>query len=328
MATNITADGKTEEKAAFVSKLKEGRERFLAHVIEQGLEIGRRSPDDFIRHFPPAAIMNGLGSHANLRSQILVLTTGIKQKIAMKKSAQSAGDDLQIALDEGETDSDSIVALFHPDDRVRYLDAKKLWAYVVEGEFWTVSATKREDFERAKAHVAFMLERALEDKLLTHRDIVDGISVGELAVRLPKDKLGKIIEQALSSGHEKKPFTEVELLTAMPPASIVDYVSLSHIWESVVVMKIARAHGYVEATGETVKDALDWLDSSGRKSDHPFATRADGAAAASGDAAASEAGPSSADTSEEGDAILDDGADDGDKDKDEVEVTDDDIRIG
>src|SRR5262245_30448359 len=98
----------------FASKLGEARERFLAHVIDHGFAIGRRSPEDFIRHFPPAAIMNALGGRPSLRANILVLTTGTKMKIALRKSAESAGQDLQIALDEGETDAESIVTLFDP----------------------------------------------------------------------------------------------------------------------------------------------------------------------------------------------------------------------
>jgi hypothetical protein len=253
-------ESNTEQNSPFQSRLRDGRDRFLAHVIEHGLEIGRRTPQDFIRHFPPAAIMKGLEHQPTLRSQILVLTTGIKQKIAMKKAAVSAGEDLQIALDEGETDSDSIVALFHPDDRVRYLDAKLLWAYVVEGEFWAAAASKKEAFEQAKTHIAFMLDRAIEDKLITHRDIVDGISVEELAARLPKDKLGKIIGQALANAHDDKPFTEVDLLSVMPATALVDYVPLGHIWDKVVVPRIALKHAYLDDSGETVKQALDWLE--------------------------------------------------------------------
>ena len=293
MANESTEQGKKTEE--FVSRLATGRERFLAHVIEHGLEVRRRTAEDFIRHFPPTAIMNGLEHQAGLRSQILVLATGVREKIAMKKSAQSAGEDLQIALDEGETDAETIVTLFHPDDRVRYLDAKKIWAYVIEGDFWTTTASKREEFERAKSHLAFMLDRALQDKLLTHRDIVDGVTVAELSMRLPKDKLGKIIQQALTSGREKQAFTDVEFLTALPPTSMVDYVPLDHIWQNVVVPKIAKAHKYVEDTSAAVKDALDWVGN-GAKGEGKADAKADEEPA----------------------------ADAGDKD---VEVTDDDIRI-
>jgi hypothetical protein len=260
MATDNT--DQKQQSEAFVSKLPSGRERFLAHVIEHGLEIRRRSAEDFIRHFPPTAIMKGLEDQAGLRSQILVLATGVKEKIAMKKSAASAGEDLQIALEEGETDCETIVTLFQPDDRVRYLDGKLLWTYVTEGDFWTTPASKREDFERAKSHVAFMLARALEDQLVTHQDVVDGISVSELAARLPKDKLGKIIQQALDGGRDKRPFTDLDLLEAMPPAMIVDYVPLDHIWKSVVVPKIARAHQYVEEPSQPAKDGTQGAEPS------------------------------------------------------------------
>ena len=131
------------DREVFVSRLGHGKERFLAHVIEQGLEVGRRTPEDFIRHFPPGMIMLGLGDRPDLRANILVLTTGVKLKIALKKSAETSGEDLQIALDEQETDAESIVLLFHPDDRVRYLDHRKLWSFVTEGEFWRVDSTQR-----------------------------------------------------------------------------------------------------------------------------------------------------------------------------------------
>jgi hypothetical protein len=240
------SEGKADEQQGFVSKLAEGRERFLAHVVEHTLEIGQRTPEDFIRHFPPAAIMAGLREQPLLRSQILVLTTGVKQKIALRKSATSAGEDLQIALDEGETDAESIVALLSPDDRIRYLDHKKLWAYCIEGDFWTVQPTKKHEFERAKDHIAFMLERGLVDKLITHRDIVEGISVEEFATRLPRSELGKLLKQALENSHTKAIFTEVDLLAALPPSELVKHIPLPHIWEAAVVPKIARTHRYVD----------------------------------------------------------------------------------
>lgn len=251
---------KTEEQN-FVSKLPEGRERFIAHVVEHGLEVGLRSPEDFIRHFPPAAIMMGLKDQPALRAQILVLTVGVKAKIATKKSAESAGEDLQIALDEGETDADSIVALFNPDDRVRYLPANKLWAYCVEPEFWKATAAKAQEFDRAKAHMAFMLERALLDKLITHRDIVEGISVDELSTRLPRGEIGKLLKKALDNAHKKVSFTEADLLSALPPAELVKHVPLAHIWESVVLPRVAQKHGYLPSATAEVQTAMEWLDS-------------------------------------------------------------------
>ncbi|HEY6557387.1 MAG TPA: hypothetical protein VI072_08940 [Polyangiaceae bacterium] len=232
-------------RTSFSSALPQGRQRFLAHVIEHSLAIGRRTPQDFIRHFPPHAIMNGLEAQPALRANILEYCTGLKRKIAMKKSWQSAGEDLQIALDERETDAEAVVAAFDPDDRVRYLDDKKLWAFVIEGEFWSTPPKQKDKYDKAKAHTAYMLERALIDELLTHRDIVDGITVAQLALCLPKAELGKIIEGALNNAHRNAPFTEADLLISRPPSVIVEYVPLSHIYETVIEPKIARVHGYV-----------------------------------------------------------------------------------
>lgn len=238
------ADQPETESEGFTSKLSAGRERFLAHVIEHALLIGRRTPEDFIRHFPPEAIMSGLSTKPSIRASILVLTTGLKHKIALRKSWESAAEDLRIALDEVETDAESVVTCFHPDDRVRYLDAQKIWQFLIEGEFWSKTG-KGEEARVAKEHVAFMLDRALADNLLTHRDVVEGITVAELARRLPKAELGKIIEGALNKSHDKAPFTEVDLLAEMPPYVLVEHVPLAHIWTAVIEPKIAAAHGYV-----------------------------------------------------------------------------------
>ncbi|HMJ13467.1 MAG TPA: hypothetical protein VK524_18740 [Polyangiaceae bacterium] len=232
-------------RSSFSSALPQGRQRFLAHVLEHSLAIGRRTPQDFIRHFPPHAVMNGLEGQPALRANILEYCTGLKRKIAMKKSWQSAGEDLQIALDERETDAEAVVAAFDPDDRVRYLDDKKLWAFVIEGEFWSTPPKQKDKYDKAKAHTAYMLERALIDELVTHRDIVDGITVAQLALCLPKAELGKIIEGALNNAHRNTPFTEADLLISRPPSVIVEYVPLSHIYETVIDPKIARVHGYV-----------------------------------------------------------------------------------
>ncbi len=235
----------TAESNRFESKLTSARERFLAHCIEHTLEIELRGAADFIRHFPPDAIMRGLSHQPELRAQMLVLTTGVRHKIALRKSAESAGEDLQIALDEGETDPESIIAIFDPDDRVRYLDAARLWAFCVEGEFWKASPTNHVECERARGQIAFVIERALTEALITHRDVVEAIGVAELATRLPRSELGKLIERALDAGHRAAPFTEAELLAMLPPAEIVRHVPLPHVWESVIVARVAARHGFV-----------------------------------------------------------------------------------
>src|SRR5688572_14890176 len=86
------------ESPAFESKLTEGKQRFLSHVVVHALGHGRRTPEDFLRFFPPAAVMHGLRDQPQLRANILVISTGVRGKIALKKSAESCGNDLQIAL--------------------------------------------------------------------------------------------------------------------------------------------------------------------------------------------------------------------------------------
>jgi hypothetical protein len=234
----------TTKEAPRSSQLSKGRERFLAHVIEHGFEVGRRSPEDFVRHFPPTLIMEGLKDQPKLRADILVLATGVKEKVAIKKSWESCADDLQIALDENETSAGAVMKIFQLDDRVRYLDHKALWAYITEGEFWKISPSRQKEYAAAKSHMAFMLGRALEDKLVSHQDIVEGITVEELASRLPKSELGKIIKGALECGKRNAPFTETDLLGSMPPDVLVNYMPLFQVWDAIIDPKIAIEHGY------------------------------------------------------------------------------------
>lgn len=272
-----------EPKRAFQSRLERSRERFLAYAIEHAFETGLRSPQDFIRHFPPSTIMRGLADQPRLRAAILVLTTGLKEKIAEKKSWESAAEDLQIALDEGETDAESVVTVFDPDDRVRYLDATGIWQFLIEGDFWNAGVADKQGHGLAKDNIAFMLERALAERLVTHRDVVEGITVAEIAKRLPKAELGKIIEGALTKSKSNSPFSEADLLREMPPFVLVEYVPLPHVWSTVLEPKIAQAHGYMAAppppapppvetapAGESLApNSQDWVDVGGSDAPPP-----------------------------------------------------------
>jgi hypothetical protein len=133
---------------------------------------------------------------------------------------------------------------------------------VTEGEFWKISPSRQKEYAAAKSHIAFMLGRALEDKLVTHADIVEGITVEELASRLPKSELGKIIKGALECGKRNAPFTETDLLGSMPPDVLVNYMPLFQVWDSIIETKIAFEHGYA------TKKKGDKTDSG----DHPSAT--------------------------------------------------------
>jgi hypothetical protein len=247
MTSTIENAGKGEGgKRDYESKLSEGRQRVLAHTVEHALTTGRRTPEDFMRHFPPASIMQGLRDQPQLRANILVIATGLRGKIALKKSAESCGSDLQLALEEGETDAETVVQLIDPDDRVRYLDQRALWSFVTEGKFWEADRDKDKKRHQAAAdHIAYIVDRALKDKLVSHRDVVDGIGIGKLAELLPRSELEKILAAALKSGRDNKPYTDSTLLGATPIATLVNYIPLTHIWDQVIVPRIAEAQGFV-----------------------------------------------------------------------------------
>jgi hypothetical protein len=243
----FTADVTDDTSWELESKLEPGMLRFLAHVIEDGLQCGLRSNADFIRHFPPLTIMTGLAERPDLRANILVPTTGVRPKIAQRKAAESAGEDLQIALNEGETDADTIVSLFHPDDRVRYLDKARIWNFISEPKFWTCKSDQGEQFNRAKSHLAFILDRAIEDGMLTYRDIVDGITVATMVQYLPLTELQAVIEKALSNSHANQAFTEENMLDVVPSTTITEHVPLSIIWDRVISPKVAVHNNLVNA---------------------------------------------------------------------------------
>jgi hypothetical protein len=81
--------------------------------------------------------------------------------------------------------------------------------------------------------------------------------VDELATRLPKAELGKIIQCALHNADQGMPFTQTDLLATTPPRVLVQYVPLPHLWEAVVVTKIAERHGYAAAPPKLMATAIE-----------------------------------------------------------------------
>lgn len=232
---------------SFESRLTDGTDRFLAHTVEHSLAIGRRTSRDFLRHFPPKVIMDALKDLPALRADILEAATGVRRKIAMKKSARSAGDDLQIALDEGEALTDEVVSLFRPDDRVRYLRRAALWSFLVEGEFWQVDQSSKTEYEQAQLHIAFMLDRALQDEVLSHQQIVDGIGIGRIAQLLPRTQLETALQAALTDGRNGKPFADRDLYQCLTATHLTDHIPLAHIWEQVIQPCVALEQGLLGA---------------------------------------------------------------------------------
>ncbi|MEO7036695.1 MAG: hypothetical protein ABI335_22970, partial [Polyangiaceae bacterium] len=239
----------TDPAAVYKSTLKTGADRFLSQALAHATAAGFRSPDDFLRHFKPLDLMVALESAHELRAEILVKAAGVHPKIAIKKSTSSGAEDLRIAIEEGLTDAAAILELFPPDDRVRYLDAARLWTFLVEDEFWS-TLNAEANRERAIARMTFTLENALREDLLSLADIADGISIEMLATRMPHKELQKLVGHALKLGRERKPLTEEALLECVSLQSIIGYVPLEHVWKSVIVERVARPAGFLTAPVE------------------------------------------------------------------------------
>jgi hypothetical protein len=233
----------------FRSTLKSPSERFLAQTVAHTLERGFRTPDDFLRHFRPADLMQGLEGAPDLRARILIEGAGVHEKIARKKSTSSAAEDLKLALDEGVTNSAQLLTLLPADDRVRYLDHKKLWAFTTEDEFWS-PLNAEADVDRALTRVVFLIENALRENLLSLQVLTDGITFDSISTRLPLKELQKLVRHALKLGREKKPLSEQELLESVPLKTLVGYIPLEHIFNNVLVEKVAKPAGFIGVGGE------------------------------------------------------------------------------
>jgi len=242
----------TDTTATFKSSLKTGAERFLAQALAHALAQGFRTADDFLRHFKPLDLMVALESAHELRAEILVKAAGVHQKIAIKKSTTSGAEDLRIAIEEGLTDAAAILELFPADDRVRYLEAPRLWAFLVEDEFWS-TLNAEANRERAIGRMTFTLENALREDLISLADIADGITFEMLSTRLPHKELQKLVAHALKLGRERKPLTEEALLDSVSLPQIVGYVPLEHVWKSVVVERVAKPSGFLSAPAVEAK---------------------------------------------------------------------------
>lgn len=243
----MTEDQKRfEEAKSFVSSLGAGREAFHSEITEYCLRIGERSPEDFVRHFSCAHIMQALTSRPTERARIVSQATGVHERVAHKMSPEASGEALQIAVEEKVTTPADITRLFQPDDRQRYLNRKGLWQFNVEGEPWKVTASSKANFERAKAYVAYIVERALSNMLLSHEELVAAVTVDKLAALLPREELGAIIAMAL---RQTDKFSEEHLMGAVPPRTLVDHVPLDYVWNRVVVPLVAERHEYAPKTG-------------------------------------------------------------------------------
>jgi len=243
-----SAHGNSPNDSVITSSLSDGKQRFLSQVVAHALASGLRSARDFIRRFPAKTIMLALESQPQLRANIVVPTIGMHEKVALKKSAESTGEDLQIALDERVIDEDAVVRLFHPDDRVRFLDKKQLWAFVVEGDWQSADGhahAQAGELSIAKLNLAYIIDCARANGLIADHDIVEGLTLDRILDALPKNELVKLVRTAVVDGRHGRHFDDEALLGAMPLSALLEHIPLAQMWEFVVLSRIALPHGFV-----------------------------------------------------------------------------------
>jgi hypothetical protein len=230
--------------------LSTGRERFLAVILEYAMNEGWRTSKDFLRHFGPRQLMESLSRDDELRSRVLVGATRVNERLALRKTTASATEDLTLALEEGLTDADKLLALISADDRVRLLDASKLWTFLTEAEFWKGEAADAQERERYVRRLTFIVERALAEGVLRLQDVADGIGFKRIATSLPRAELQRVVEHALSRAREGQRLTEEQLLEAVPLRALMMHVPLDHTWNEVIVGRLAKPMQFIPPTPE------------------------------------------------------------------------------
>jgi len=239
----------------FKSSLPTGAERFLATLVVRAFDDNWRTPDDFMRHFPPQVLMQSLAGADSLRAAILIHAAGVHERIARKKSISSGAEDLQIALDEGVTDPSAILELLPPDERVKYLNPKLLWKFITEDEFWKAYGAEAE--RQAARRLLFLVETALDQNLITLQDVADGLTFEEISSRLNEADLRRIVKHALETSRTGRPLDESSLLQVVSLTHLLEMIPLEHSWEKVILEKIARLAGFLGETGSVVVDGAE-----------------------------------------------------------------------
>lgn len=246
----MTQDQKTPKPPAASAPTASAR-RFLAQLMEYCFREGWRTPDDFIKHFPAPVIMKALEYAPELRVAILAAATGIYEEILRRKSPSMAAEDLALALDEGTTSSQQLLAVFSPEDRVRYLDARRIWDFLADDEFWRLEPEASEDQRQSAAErMSFMLLQAVQERLLTLRDVLDGLTYEAVADSLSPHELRSVVRHALVRGRDGIGLNEKVLLEVLPLDTLVRSLSLEHIWNEVVIRRLAIPCGLTDLARE------------------------------------------------------------------------------
>lgn len=214
--------------------------RFVAQVMEYAFREGWRTPDDFLRFFPPEALMEALKSAPELRVAILGGATGMHEQILQRKSLRLAAEDLRLALSEGVYNGFLLLEAFGPEERIRHLDVQRLWDFLIEDRFWQVDHEATPELLRgAAARLSFTLNVALKEKLLTLRDVLDAWTYDSVADSLSPDELRRVVRHALTRGRDGVALNEKTLLDVLPLEKLIGCVPLDHTWNEVIVKRVA-----------------------------------------------------------------------------------------
>jgi hypothetical protein len=241
--------------------------------MEYCFREGWRTPDDFVKHFPAQAMMAALKSAPELRVAILAAATGIYEEILRRKTPALAAEDLSLALDEGTTSSMQLLAAFSPEDRVRYLDARRLWDFIADDHFWRYDPEATDEQRQAASdRMSNMLSLAVQERLLTLRDILEGVTYEALADALSPDELRAVVRHALVKGRDGVALSEKVLLEVLPLDKLVRSMSLEHIWNEVILRRVAIPNGLTDLNREELRASQsDRPPSEPRRSSRPSA---------------------------------------------------------
>jgi hypothetical protein len=246
----MTQELKTPLPPAASSPTAAGK-RYLSQLMDYAFREGWRTPDDFVRYFPANAIMGALKSAPELRVKLLAAATGIYEEILRRKSPALAAEDLRIALEEGTTNSLQLLGVFSPEDRVRYLDPHRIWDFLAEDQFWLLDAEAGEEQRRgAVERMTFTLTQALSERLISLRDVMDGVTYDAVADSLSPHELRAVVRFALVKGREGIGLNEKVLLEVLPLEKLVRSVPLDHIWNEVVLRRLAIPSGFTDLSRE------------------------------------------------------------------------------
>jgi hypothetical protein len=233
--------------SSYSSGLDKAPARFLSRVIQHTLQNAWQTPEDFLQHFGPSAIMQSLAQADALRSKLLVSLANVHEKIATKKSLDSAAEDLNLALEEGITTPEALLEQYPADERVRYLKGSLLWNFVFEDTFHlTVASDGEAAHGRAVRRMTFLLECALNENLLTLEQLADGIGFARIADCLPPEDLRKVLVRAFEGSRRGEPLTELRFLDVVALGKLVGFVPLAVIWNEVIIARVAKPNGWVD----------------------------------------------------------------------------------